>query len=142
VASPRRPPPSSLSASARLALQGRKDTAPELALRRALHALGYRYAVDAPLPGIPRRRCDLLFGRRKVVVFVDGCFWHGCPQHATIPSANRAWWEDKLRGNRERDRDTDDRLQLAGWTVVRVWEHEDVSEALPRLVGVLGPPHH
>lgn len=116
------PAPSSAATSARMRRQRRRDTSPELALRKALHRLGYRYRVDAPLPGIPRRRADLLFTGPRVVVFVDGCFWHSCPSHATEPAANREWWRKKLDGNRERDRDTNLRLRKSGWTVVRIWE--------------------
>jgi DNA mismatch endonuclease (patch repair protein) len=111
----------------------RRDTAPELALRRRLHSLGYRYFVDrAPLPGL-RRRADLLFPRRRVAIYVDGCFWHSCPEHGTLPKANADWWADKLRGNWDRDRDTDDRLATAGWTVVRVWEHTPVDDAVTEI---------
>jgi DNA mismatch endonuclease (patch repair protein) len=79
--------------------------------------------VDYPLPGLPRRRADLAFPRAKVAVFVDGCFWHSCPQHATLPSNNAAWWSAKLARNRERDMHTTAHLQTLGWTVVRIWEH-------------------
>lgn len=118
--------------------QRRRDTDPELALRRALHAEGKRFRVDVKvLPG-SRRRADIVFSRLRVAVFVDGCFWHGCPEHGTIPSSNRAWWIAKLKGNVDRDRDTDRQLQEAGWTVVRVWEHEDVRGGLERVLAVLG----
>jgi len=110
--------------------QRRRDTAPELGLRKALHRRGYRYLVDAPLPGMPRRRADLLFPRLKVAVFVDGCFWHGCPTHATAPTANHDWWRRKLNGNRARDRNTDHRLQDAGWTVIRIWECTPLEEGV------------
>lgn len=105
--------------------QQTRDTAPELAVRRLLHAAGLRYRVDAaPLKGL-RRRADLVFGPAKVAVFVDGCFWHGCPEHgARTPTANPAYWSDKIRRNKERDTDTDARLEAAGWHVIRVWEHE------------------
>jgi DNA mismatch endonuclease (patch repair protein) len=107
--------------------QARRDTAPELALRRALHRRGLRYRVDrAPLVGI-RRRADIVFTRVRTAVFVDGCFWHSCPLHATVPKANREWWVAKLAANVERDRATDRRLEEAGWSVRRVWEHEDME---------------
>lgn len=103
--------------------QRRRDTKPELAVRRAVHALGLRYRVDvAPIPG--RRRADMVFTRAKVAVYIDGCFWHGCPQHATEPKANREWWREKLGRNRERDADTDRLLTAAGWLPLRIWEHE------------------
>ncbi|NMN98509.1 DNA mismatch endonuclease Vsr [Antrihabitans stalactiti] len=109
--------------SARLAKQRRRDTAPEVALRRELHRRGLRFFVDrAPLPGL-RRRADLVFPRLRVAVYVDGCFWHSCPQHATHPKNNADWWAAKLAANVARDRDTDARLAESGWQVVRVWEH-------------------
>ncbi|GAA0624504.1 very short patch repair endonuclease [Kribbella sandramycini] len=123
--------------SARMAKQGRRDTKPELELRRRLHRLGYRYRVNSPLPGMPRRRADITFGPKRLVVFVDGCFWHGCPEHATSPRNNGLWWSEKLRKNVERDRDTDARLQELGWAVLRIWEHEDPDEAVHRVVGAL-----
>ena len=119
--------------SARMRSQRRRDTAPELALRRELHRRGVRYYVDrAPMKGV-RRRADLVFPRRKVAVYVDGCFWHSCPQHATFPKNNAQWWAEKLAGNVTRDRDTDTRLTDAGWTVVRIWEHENPVVAANRV---------
>lgn len=111
----------------------RRDTPCELALRSAVHRLGLRYRVDWPLPGT-RRRADLAFVRARVAVFVDGCFWHGCPQHATQPKANAAWWRDKLAANVARDRDTDIALRKAGWLVLRFWEHADMERAA-RMIG-------
>jgi DNA mismatch endonuclease (patch repair protein) len=123
------PPPSSAAARRRMLATRRRDTAPELALRRALHRLGLRYRIDiAPLPGL-RRRADVLFPGVRVAVFVDGCFWHGCPQHGTIARANAAFWRDKIAANQRRDADTDARLRAAGWEVVRVWEHQDAETA-------------
>jgi DNA mismatch endonuclease (patch repair protein) len=110
--------------------QLRQGTAPELALRKALHARGHRYRVAWPVPGAKRRTIDVAFTRGRVAVFVDGCFWHCCPAHVTWPGANAAWWADKLRRNVERDRETDELLLAAGWSVVRVWEHERVEEAV------------
>jgi len=110
-----------------------RDTKPELALRSAVHARGLRYRVSAkPLAGV-RRTADLVFSRAKVAVFLDGCFWHGCPEHHTVASANAKFWADKVDGNRKRDRDTDSRLAEAGWVSVRIWEHEDVAEAARRV---------
>jgi DNA mismatch endonuclease (patch repair protein) len=94
--------------------QGRRDTAPEVAARRILHGWGLRYRVDAALPGM-RRRADLLFRGARVAVFVDGCFWHGCPEHGTRSRNNADWWAEKLARNVQRDRDTDQRLTEAGW---------------------------
>jgi DNA mismatch endonuclease, patch repair protein len=112
--------------------QRRKDTEPEMAIRRLLHAQGLRYRVDVMLPGM-RRRADLLFSSARVAVFVDGCFWHGCPDHGTRPKSNAAWWEEKIRSNVKRDRDTDLRLAAGGWTVIRIWEHEPPDTAAARV---------
>ncbi|NEC85739.1 very short patch repair endonuclease [Streptomyces sp. SID12501] len=108
--------------------QGSRDTAPEVAVRRLLHAAGMRYRVNVPVPGMPRRTIDVVFARAKIAVFMDGCFWHGCPQHATQPKANSEWWRAKLDKNVARDRETTGLLQAAGWTVLRFWEHESADE--------------
>lgn len=115
--------------SRRMSLQRVRDTKPEMLLRRELHRRGLRYRVDAPLPELPRRRADILFPRAKLAVFVDGCFWHGCPDHKTAPANNGAWWAAKLDRNIERDRETDAHLRSLGWTALRVWEHEDITHA-------------
>lgn len=110
-----------------------RDTKPELALRRAVHARGLRYRVSMrPLPPI-RRTADLVFTKAKVAVFLDGCFWHGCPQHHTKARANADYWAEKVTRNRERDAETDRLLEEAGWTVVRVWEHEDPVQAAAKV---------
>lgn len=110
-----------------------RDTKPELALRRAVHALGLRYRVSMrPLPKV-RRTADLVFTKVKVAVFMDGCFWHGCPQHHTKSATNAAYWADKVERNRERDAETDRLLREAGWTVIRIWEHEEPTEAASRV---------
>jgi len=111
----------------------RRDTKPEIELRQALHAIGLRFRVDRAVLPDRRRRADIVFGPAKVAVFVDGCFWHGCPEHATWPKANDAYWREKIETDRQRDRDTDARLRAAGWQVVRVWEHEDVAEVAAKL---------
>lgn len=111
----------------------RRDTKPERRLRSLLHGMGLRYRVDrAPLPGI-RRRADLVFPRAKVVVFVDGCFWHGCPQHYRPARKNAEFWDAKLLENTARDRETDQLLSASGWRVIRVWEHEDMPDAAERI---------
>ena len=121
-------PPSPLTRR-RLGAQRTRDTAPELALRRELHRRGRRFYVDrAPLPAL-RRRADLVFPRSRVAVYVDGCFWHSCPIHATQPKHNAAWWPAKLATNVDRDRDTDAHLAAAGWVIVRVWEHQRSAAA-------------
>lgn len=119
--------------SLRMSRQRSRDTAAEWALRRLLHARGLRYRVDAVLPGLPRRRADLLFPRQKVAVFVDVCFWHGCPDHKTAPKNYADWWASKLARNVQRDRETDTHLAELGWTVVRIWEHEDPGSAADRV---------
>src|SRR5689334_3181348 len=106
-----------------------RDTGPELALRRELFARGLRYRVHRrPVPGL-RAQADVLFPRERVAVFVDGCFWHGCPDHGVLPKSNREFWSAKLAGNVERDRRTDRNLNESGWLVLRVWEHELVGHA-------------
>ncbi|MGY1736864.1 very short patch repair endonuclease [Geodermatophilus sp. SYSU D00684] len=133
-----RPTASSPEARRRMQANRRRDTGPELALRRLLHSRGLRFRVDhPPFPGC-RRRADLVFTRRKVAVYVDGCFWHSCPLHGTTAKANAAFWAEKMAANRQRDRDTDRRLAEAGWTVVRVWEHERPEEAAERVQAALG----
>ncbi|SEG94106.1 T/G mismatch-specific endonuclease [Thermomonospora echinospora] len=106
-----------------------RDTKPEMALRRAAHALGLRYRVSArPLAAI-RRTADMVFTKVKVAVFLDGCFWHGCPEHHTKSATNAEYWAEKVQRNRDRDAETDRLLAEAGWLVIRVWEHEDPIEA-------------
>ncbi len=128
------PAPPSAATRARLSRQGRRDTTPELALRRELHRRGHRYWVDkAPLPGL-RRRADLVFPRLRVAVYVDGCFWHRCPEHGNVPRANGAYWQPKLERNVARDRAVDAALSQAGWRVLRAWEHELPAEVADRVV--------
>ena len=115
----------------------RRDTPGELALQEALRALGLRYRVDVTLSGT-RRRADLAFLRAKVAVFIDGCFWHGCPQHGTWPKTNARWWRTKIEANRARDRDTDLKLKTAGWTVLRFWEHTTPATAARRVAKAVG----
>jgi DNA mismatch endonuclease (patch repair protein) len=119
-----------------LAAKG-KDTKVELQVRSHLHRLGLRFRVQRKLLDGLRRKADIVFGPAKVAVFTDGCFWHGCPLHATWPKQNAAFWRDKIEANRRRDADTDARLAAAGWLVVRVWEHEDPLEAARRIEGVV-----
>jgi DNA mismatch endonuclease (patch repair protein) len=114
--------------------QARRDTAPELSLRRALHRRGLRYRVGVRPIRELRGAADIVFTRARVAVYVDGCFWHLCPEHATMPANNASWWRAKLEGNWERDRRTDALLESQGWRVVRVWEHEDPEEAATRVV--------
>jgi DNA mismatch endonuclease (patch repair protein) len=113
--------------------QKRVSTAPELALRKQLFAIGLRFRVNYQPSGL-RCRCDVAFTRHRVAVFVDGCFWHSCPLHATQPKANAGWWRAKLAENVARDRRIDAALASTGWTSVRVWEHEDVVAATQRVL--------
>lgn len=118
------------SAATRRTMLGnkRRDTKPELEIRRRLHALGLRYRVDFRLDASSRTRADIVFTRRRVAVFVDGCFWHGCPMHGVTPKSNVDYWGPKLQRNQERDRTTNTRLREMGWLVLRFWEHEDPDE--------------
>ncbi|WP_078866448.1 very short patch repair endonuclease [Streptomyces sp. NRRL S-1448] len=134
-----RPPvsPSSAGVSARMSRQGRRDTEPERAVRRLLYAAGLRYRLQRRVPGMARRTIDIAFPGPRIAVFLDGCFWHGCPEHATSPKANAEWWRAKLEGNVARDAETNAHLEAAGWTVLRFWEHESpetVAEYVARAV--------
>ncbi|MEU4518355.1 very short patch repair endonuclease [Amycolatopsis sp. NPDC024027] len=114
--------------------QKSRNTGIEMALRKALHSAGFRYRVHRrPVKGV-RREADLVFGPARVAVFVDGCFWHGCPEHATWPKNNAEFWREKIETNRRRDADTDARLDDAGWLAVRIWEHESVEVATDRVI--------
>ncbi|MFG2166962.1 very short patch repair endonuclease [Micromonospora chersina] len=125
---PPTPPPS--SASRAMKSNKSADTKPELALRRQLFHRGLRYRVGYRI-SLPQRavRPDIVFTRRKVAIFVDGCFWHGCPLHCRMPSDPSGYWHQKIDRNRKRDLVVDDVLRAAGWTVFRVWEHEPAKEA-------------
>lgn len=114
-----------------------RDTPPEMALRSALHGMGLRFRVQrSPVSGL-RRRADVVFGPSRVAVFVDGCFWHGCPEHGTWPRTNAEWWREKIESNRKRDQNTDARLAEAGWLSVRVWAHENPTEAAGKIAAIV-----
>lgn len=120
--------------SARMSKQKSRNTGIEMALRRILHAAGYRYRVHRrPVKGV-RREADLVFGPARVAVFVDGCFWHGCPDHGTWPKNNADYWRTKIETNRRRDANTDALLLEAGWLSVRIWEHEATDVAASRVI--------
>lgn len=116
--------------------QREHNTIPEVRIRKLLHAAGYRYRLHRLVPGT-RREIDIALVRDRVAVFVDGCFWHGCQEHRTVPRSNREWWAAKLAANRARDADTTRRLTCEGWRVVRIWEHEDPEKAVSSLIQFL-----
>jgi len=121
----------------------RADTRPERALRSALHRRGLRFRKDHLLASVDGRpRPDIVFPRAKVAVFVDGCFWHSCPTHGRSPSTNLDYWQTKFQTNLRRDRANDTALRDAGWTVVRVWEHESSDEAVTAVLHALGMERH
>lgn len=136
---PAHPGATSEEMSARVSSYPRRDTKPEKVLRSELHRRGLRYRVQHPVPGRSRRTIDVAFTKAKLAVFVDGCFWHGCSEHGVVPKSSTAWWEEKLEANRQRDRDTDEALAEAGWTVLRFWEHEDPSVAAEKVWWALRP---
>jgi DNA mismatch endonuclease, patch repair protein len=113
--------------------QPRRETGCETAVRSAVHALGLRYRVHRRPEADLRREADLVFPREKVAVFVDGCFWHGCPEHHRVPTAHSEWWAWKFERTRARDEQTDRVLRQRGWVVVRVWEHEEPGKAARRV---------
>ncbi len=122
----------------------RADTKPEVVLRKALHGLGLRYRKDFRLDlGRVKVRPDIVFTARKVAVFVDGCFWHVCPDHGRQPTTNEWYWTPKLRRNMERDRAVNEALHSAGWRVVRLWEHVTLADAVGEVIAAIQPhPEH
>ena len=118
----------------------RRDTGPELEIRSLLHRAGLRYRVDYRIgTGRSAPRPDIVFTTQRIAVFIDGCFWHQCPDHATMPKANRDFWEPKLQRNVERDRENDAALEATGWTVLRFWEHEDPDAVAAAIIGTIRP---
>ncbi|WP_446692670.1 very short patch repair endonuclease [Saccharothrix mutabilis] len=125
--------PTTSDVSARMSRQRSRDTGIEVALRRELHRLGLRYRVHRRPVRAVRREADVVFGPAKVAVFVDGCFWHGCPDHGTWPKRNSDFWRTKIESNQARDVNTDKVLAEAGWLSIRVWEHEDPATAAAKI---------
>lgn len=115
----------------------RSGTRPEMRVRRLAHAAGLRYRVDAPPLADHRLRADLVFSRAKVAVFIDGCFWHGCPKHYRAAKRNEQFWRDKIAANQCRDHRADELLTAEGWEVVRVWEHDDPQAVVTRLIAIV-----
>lgn len=130
----------SANVSARMRAQRVADTDAELLVRRALHGAGFRYRKHHPVPGRPRRLIDIAFPGRRIAIFIDGCFWHGCEIHRTVPKSNRVWWQAKLDENRRRDRDTTGVLVEQGWTVLRFWEHDAPCDVLAAVAEAIGGP--
>lgn len=132
------PAPSSPAVTRSMQANRHRDTGPERAVRTLLHAAGLRYRVDLaiPLPG-RRARPDIVFTRQRLAVFIDGCFWHGCPKHGSEPKTNRDYWLPKLAENKERDREHNRLLRAAGWEVVRIWEHTPPAEAAAEIIAML-----
>jgi len=124
---------SSSAASGRMRANRSRDTKPELSLRSELHRRGLRFRVDLKPEASLRTRADIVFTRARVAVFVDGCFWHGCPEHGTSPRANARFWREKIASNKKRDDRATEDLQRLGWAVVRVWEHEATRDAADRV---------
>ena len=129
--------PSSPEARRRMQRVRQKNTSAESALRRALHARGLRYRIHVPVLTDPRRVADVAIRGLRVAVFVDGCFWHGCPVHATWPHENAEFWRAKIMANRARDLDTDARLRAGGWRVIRIWAHEPPDRAAARIAAIV-----
>jgi DNA mismatch endonuclease (patch repair protein) len=133
----RNPSPSSEAALKRMQAAKPRDTAPEKALRSALHSRGLRFRIDQKLIKELNRKADIVFRSVKVAVFVDGCFWHGCPIHGTQAKANAEFWQNKIEQNQVRDLDTNNRLKKAGWRIVRVWEHEDPERVSKKIYSLI-----
>lgn len=124
--------PSSHEASHRMARVRQKGTKAEIKIRRELHSRGLRYRLQVPVLSKPRRTADIAFHRQRLAIFVNGCFWHGCPAHASWPKSNAEFWRNKIEANIARDDDTNRWLEMAGWKAIRAWEHEDAVEASDR----------
>lgn len=132
-----RPSASSGAALARMKAAKPTDTAPELAIRSVLTQKGLSFQIDEkPIDNL-NRKADIIFRPVKVAVFVDGCFWHGCPIHGTKAKANAEFWASKIKQNQERDLDTTRRLEASGWKVIRVWEHENPEEVSQKIYDIV-----
>ena len=136
-------PPAAVSPAVRnrMRAQRRQNTAAELDVRRILHRAGMRYRVGFSVPGMARRSIDIAFTRAHVAIFIDGCYWHRCPQHHVPARHNSGWWAEKLEGNVRRDRDTTEHLMSLGWYVRRFWEHEDPRAVASEIVSIVRHEH-
>jgi DNA mismatch endonuclease (patch repair protein) len=114
----------------------------ELQVRRGLHARGHRFRVNRRLLPDHQFRGDIVWSGKRIAVFLDGCFWHGCPIHGTKPKSNGDWWEAKINGNRERDQRADELLRQRGWTVLRFWEHDEPRTIVNSIVAHLDAAVH
>jgi DNA mismatch endonuclease, patch repair protein len=132
-----RSPATDPAVSRRMRATRRRDTSAEMRIRSALHRRGWRYRVDRRVEPDVRGRPDLAFTRERVAVFIDGCFWHGCPDHFSKPRTRTAWWSEKISQNRVRDRRTTVALEERGWTVLRIWEHSPTAEAVEQIEAAL-----
>jgi DNA mismatch endonuclease, patch repair protein len=123
--------------SRRMANTRGRDNPREIEFRSMLHWRGLRFRIHVRLTPGSRRTADVVFPRQRIAVYLDGCFWHGCPLHGTWPKANAEWWRTKIEENRRRDQDTNQRLMAAGWRVMRIWEHEALSDAACRIEAII-----
>lgn len=134
---PKRIDPVDAATTKRMSRTAQRDNRRERELRSELHRRGLRFRLHRRLLPDSRRTVDIAFATSRTAVFVDGCFWHGCPEHGSWPKKNADWWRAKIESNIARDRDTDRRLADAGWNVVRVWEHEPIRAAADRIESVV-----
>jgi DNA mismatch endonuclease, patch repair protein len=131
--------PVSAATTKRMTATRGRDNPREMELRSALHRRGLRFRLHRALLTDSRRTVDIVFPRARTAVFLDGCFWHGCPTHRSWPKNNADWWREKIEGNIARDRDTDRRLREQGWRVLRIWEHEPIPTAADRIERIVLP---
>jgi DNA mismatch endonuclease (patch repair protein) len=128
------PPASSRHSRKRMQAVRQRDTNFEMQLRSALHRLGLRFRIHRRIMPNRTRTADIVMPTARIAVFVDGCFWHSCPHHKSLPKANREWWRAKLAANIARDRHSDRALRRRGWRVIRIWEHEHIDKAAKRVL--------
>ena len=137
VSKNRFPPATTLTTKKVMRANKGKNTKPELRIRRIVHASGLRYRVDYRPEESLNRRGDLVFLRSKVVVFIHGCFWHGCPKHFSVPKSNKSFWKTKIDTNQKRDKETQWYLQKKGWKVVTIWEHSSPEKEAAKIIEIV-----